>query len=132
MDGSIAYTLQWYEENREEFEHEVFFPPALSADLTDPKYAAQVESCMTYTARNVRVYGAAFSADISQTFVCQSQQDFDRLSRHIGTKLPEEFVKNRNNKNATVRIHVSYIDHSRVDLNPEPPLTPEEVCQSPS
>lgn len=53
MNGSIGYVLDWLKDHAQELEHPIGLPPAISVNVTDPKYAWQVEQSLSYGQRCV-------------------------------------------------------------------------------
>lgn len=53
MNGSIGFVLDWLKAHGSELEHEVGLPPAISVNVTDSKYAWQVEQSLSYSQRCV-------------------------------------------------------------------------------
>jgi hypothetical protein len=52
-EPSVGYAVKWINANRNKFEQDVFFPPALSLSVSDDRYAAIVEACIPYREMNV-------------------------------------------------------------------------------
>jgi hypothetical protein len=52
--GDLGYAMDWIDKNRDQFERNVYFPPAVEVDITDPKYTRVVEGCVGRAAMFVR------------------------------------------------------------------------------
>jgi len=68
-DRHAFQAVQWLRENKQLFSGNVYEPVLLEASMKDPRYAAAVESCMTW---------ATF-----RTFVCEKRSDYDIFTREL-------------------------------------------------
>lgn len=54
FDSSIEYACNWIKAHAMEFEAKVYFPPMITVNVPNPKYAWQVEMCTSMAQRKVR------------------------------------------------------------------------------
>lgn len=65
LDPSIQYAVEWIEQHQMEFEAKVHYPPMISVNVPDPRYAWQVEATTNIGTR--------------KTFICENQADYVKL-----------------------------------------------------
>jgi hypothetical protein len=53
FDPSIQYAVEWIEKNAMQFEAQVHYPPMMSVNVPDRRYAWQVEACTNVSQRKV-------------------------------------------------------------------------------
>jgi structural maintenance of chromosomes protein 5 len=47
-NASCGYAMKWIGDNQDKFDHEVFFPPAVSLNVSDLRYAPIVEALISH------------------------------------------------------------------------------------
>lgn len=54
-DPSIRFAVKWIEANQDKLEGRVFYPPIISLNVPDQRYAWQIEAMMNNATRKVRL-----------------------------------------------------------------------------
>ncbi len=104
-------------------------PPMISVNVSNRDYAWQVEMCTNLAQRKVgHLVTGRFSTKESQTFICQSQKDYDKLVSLNGT--PYQTRRQSNGKTSPpgkVALHLAVIDYNEETANPPRPCTAQKV-----
>lgn len=55
LDPSIRFAVEWIEANQDKLRDRVFYPPLISVNVPDQRYAWHIEACMNNATRRVRL-----------------------------------------------------------------------------
>ncbi|CAK9780717.1 unnamed protein product [Cutaneotrichosporon oleaginosum] len=98
-DPSIEFAVKWIESNQDRLREPVLYPPVISLNVPDKRYARLIENSMMGPTR--------------KTFVCQNQEDYATLLKLNRMRTPN---------GSNVRLNLATIEAA----NPGPPHVPPE------
>ncbi|BEJ13844.1 hypothetical protein CspHIS471_0310180 [Cutaneotrichosporon sp. HIS471] len=98
-DPSIEFAVTWIENNQDKLRDRVLYPPLMSLNVPDKRYAKLVENSMMGPTR--------------KTFVCQNQEDYSTLLKLNRMRTPN---------GGAVRLNLATIEAA----NPGPPHAPPD------
>ncbi len=68
VDPSCGYAMEFYKNNRDKFEQEIFFPPFVSLEVKDKAYASIVEACIPNDLMKVSLLYQSFFSPLTRDF----------------------------------------------------------------